>query len=366
MNFILNNPVKKYFSTWFWLIHLVAFIIALFFFKFENEKIYPNYSQKNVLLNTFHEEDSIYHSKVSLDTSSSSLKLNYTLSKELNEPFAGFYFHKSNKDSFFDFSKFDQIKVYIKSDKGKRIPFYLTLNESSFTTPNEVFSNLPLCCIINYTKEGWYVLNKKDFEIPSWWLRDYGLKKSEVFDIDYSRVNYLMLYSCQILSPGITDEIEIKSIQFCNSNTKLYFGFIFFICLFNLVYFLFYKNKKKIVIPYVIQEVEEKKSFKNNQTQIIVDLIAQNYALNDLSMDWIYQKTKIPKREIGNIFKNQFNTSFKEYLNLIRLTESKRLLKETSLSISEIAYLVGYNNVTHFNRVFKEKNGISPSEFKEK
>jgi AraC-like DNA-binding protein len=41
-------------------------------------------------------------------------------------------------------------------------------------------------------------------------------------------------------------------------------------------------------------------------------------------------------------------------------------LKETSLSISEIAYLVGYNNVTHFNRVFKEKIGISPSEFKEK
>lgn len=339
---------------------------AFFFLRFESANIYPYENSSDILLNTFHEDDTVKHSLVDVQNKSQSLLFKYTLNKEIKEPFAGIYFHQAQKDSFFDFSSFNQIKIYIKSKKGKRIPFYLTLNESSFTTPNEVFSNLPLFCIINYTKEGWYVLDKNDFEIPSWWLRDYGLKKSEVFDIDYSRVNYLMLYSCQILSPGITDEIEIKSIQFCNSNTKLYFGFIFFICLFNLVYFLFYKNKKKIVIPYVIQEVEEKKSFKNNQTQIIVDLIAQNYALNDLSMDWIYQKTKIPKREIGNIFKNQFNTSFKEYLNLIRLTESKRLLKETSLSISEIAYLVGYNNVTHFNRVFKEKIGISPSEFKEK
>ncbi len=339
---------------------------AFFFLRFESANIYPYEHSSDILLNTFHEDDTVKHSLVDVQNKSQSLLFKYTLHKEIKEPFAGIYFHQAQKDSFFDFSSFNQIKIYIKSKKGKRIPFYLTLNESSFTTPNEVFSNLPLFCIINYTKEGWYVLDKNDFEIPSWWLRDYGLKKSEVFDIDYSRVNYLMLYSCQILSPGITDEIEIKSIQFCNSNTKLYFGFIFFICLFNLVYFLFYKNKKKIVIPYVIQEVEEKKSFKNNQTQIIVDLIAQNYALNDLSMDWIYQKTKIPKREIGNIFKNQFNTSFKEYLNLIRLTESKRLLKETSLSISEIAYLVGYNNVTHFNRVFKEKIGISPSEFKEK
>jgi AraC-like DNA-binding protein len=242
---------------------------------------------------------------------------------------------------------------------------YLTLNESSFTTPNEVFSNLPLFCIINYTNEGWYVLDKNDFEIPSWWLRDYGLKKSEVFDIDYSRVNYLMLYSCQILAPEVEDEIEIKSIQFSNSNTSVYLSVFFILLLFNVVYFVLYRHKKTVVIPYVAQGITDTNLYKNNNAKIIVDLIAEHYALSDISVDWMYQKTKIAKREIASVFKTQFNTSFKEYLNLIRLTESKRLLKETSLSVSEIAYKVGYNNITHFNRVFKEKNGISPTEFRE-
>lgn len=361
----MNNHLKKYFSFRFWGFHLLVVFGAFFFLRFESSNIYPYVHSSNILLNTFHEDDTVKHSLVDVQNKSQSLLFKYTLHKEIKEPFAGIYFHQAQKDSFFDFSSFNQIKIYIKSKKGKRIPFYLTLNESSFTTPNEVFSNLPLFCIINYTKEGWYILDKNDFEIPSWWLRDYGLKKSEVFDIDYSRVNYLMLYSCQILAPEVEDEIEIKSIQFSNSNTSVYFSVFFILLLFNVVYFVLYRHKKTVVIPYVAQGVTDTNLYKNNNAKIIVDLIGEQYAVSDISVDWMYQKTKIAKREIASIFKTQFNTSFKEYLNLIRLTESKRLLKETNLSVSEIAYKVGYNNITHFNRVFKEKIGISPTEFRE-
>jgi AraC-like DNA-binding protein len=46
------------------------------------------------------------------------------------------------------------------------------------------------------------------------------------------------------------------------------------------------------------------------------------------------------------------------------MTEAKRLLKESEGTISEIAYSVGYNNVTHFNRVFKTETGIAPGDFR--
>jgi AraC-like DNA-binding protein len=361
----LNNQLKKYFSFKFWLFHLLLVLIGIFFLNFDKTVVFPFTNPSEILVNTFHEDDSIKNSFIDLQKKTPTLVFKYSLNQNIKEPFTGIYFHKANNDSFFDFSSFNQIKIYIKSKKGKRIPFYLTLNESSFTTPNEVFSNLPLFSIINYTKEGWYVLNKNDFEIPSWWLRDYGLKKAEVFDIDYSRVNYLMLYSCQILPPNVVDEIEVKSIQFSNSNTSVYFSIFIILLFYNIVYFVFYKYKKTVVIPYVAQGVTDTNLYKNNNAKIIVDLIGENYALSDISVDWMYQKTKISKREIASIFKVHFNISFKEYLNLIRLTESKRLLKETTLSVSEIAYKVGYNNVTHFNRVFKEKNGISPTEFRE-
>ena len=107
---------------------------------------------------------------------------------------------------------FNQIKIYIKSKKSKRIPFYLTLNESSFTTPNEVFSNLPLFCIINYTKEGWYVLDKNDFEITedmsinsAFFISDQGLNvpATQVYCIENG--NFIFTLQC---SGHSSDEIN--------------------------------------------------------------------------------------------------------------------------------------------------------------
>jgi len=48
------------------------------------------------------------------------------------------------------------------------------------------------------------------------------------------------------------------------------------------------------------------------------------------------------------------------------MSESKRLLLETDLPIGEITYRVGFNNQTHFNRVFKAEMQISPSEYRSK
>lgn len=54
--------------------------------------------------------------------------------------------------------------------------------------------------------------------------------------------------------------------------------------------------------------------------------------------------------------------NFKTYSNTIRLTEEKRLLQETDLPISDIAYITGYNHISHFNRVFKKELEVSPRE----
>ena len=58
--------------------------------------------------------------------------------------------------------------------------------------------------------------------------------------------------------------------------------------------------------------------------------------------------------------------TFKQYLNIIRITEAKRLLRETDNQITSCAYNVGYNNIPHFNRTFKQLEGISPKEYRKK
>ena len=52
-----------------------------------------------------------------------------------------------------------------------------------------------------------------------------------------------------------------------------------------------------------------------------------------------------------------------EYLAYIRVDQSKLLLRDTSLSVSEIAGKCGFENVYYFSRMFKKRQGVSPSEY---
>lgn len=57
--------------------------------------------------------------------------------------------------------------------------------------------------------------------------------------------------------------------------------------------------------------------------------------------------------------------SFIDTLNEIRLGHVMRMLGETNLTVAQIAYKCGFNNLANFNRTFKNKKGLTPKEFKQ-
>ncbi len=62
------------------------------------------------------------------------------------------------------------------------------------------------------------------------------------------------------------------------------------------------------------------------------------------------------------VFKKAFGTSFMDYVNRYRINIAWQLLKDDRLSITDVAYLVGYNSSAYFSRVFRSYIGISPSQ----
>ncbi len=56
--------------------------------------------------------------------------------------------------------------------------------------------------------------------------------------------------------------------------------------------------------------------------------------------------------------------SFSNYISKQRIERAKILLKETDDSVIDIAFKVGFNNVTYFNRIFKKYLNTTPSEFR--
>ena len=119
-------------------------------------------------------------------------------------------------------------------------------------------------------------------------------------------------------------------------------------------------KKKTLRIEYAASPMGS--SLKKNSSSI--DYIAKNYQDPELSLTDIKENTGLNESRISEEIKAKTNLSFKQYLNAIRLEEAKNLLINSEKSISEIAYQVGYNNVSHFNRVFKQIENCSPGDYR--
>ncbi len=65
-------------------------------------------------------------------------------------------------------------------------------------------------------------------------------------------------------------------------------------------------------------------------------------------------------------FKKATGFTFTQYLGLVRVAKAKQLLANPQKRISEIAYEVGFQSLTHFNRVFRKVTGQSPTDFRER
>ncbi len=65
------------------------------------------------------------------------------------------------------------------------------------------------------------------------------------------------------------------------------------------------------------------------------------------------------------MFKKATGITFTDYLSRVRIEKAKNLLLNPNMRISEIAYAVGFQSLTHFNRMFHKLAGRSPTEYRE-
>ena len=67
--------------------------------------------------------------------------------------------------------------------------------------------------------------------------------------------------------------------------------------------------------------------------------------------------------KLKRLFKQIFGNSIFSYYQEFRMKEAARLLKEEKLSVSEVGYQLGFTNLSHFSRVFKEHVGMKPKQY---
>ena len=93
--------------------------------------------------------------------------------------------------------------------------------------------------------------------------------------------------------------------------------------------------------------------------------IRENQA-EELSLGQVAKAVNASSFYFCKMFKKGTGINFTEYVCRVRIESAKNLLLNPNLRISEIAYQVGFQSLTHFNRVFKKTVGEAPTEYREK
>jgi AraC-like DNA-binding protein len=107
---------------------------------------------------------------------------------------------------------------------------------------------------------------------------------------------------------------------------------------------------------------------QNSEPPVITKAKAfiQLHHAEDLSLGEVAKAMNMSTFYFCKMFKKVTGINFTDYLSRVRVEKAKNLLLNPNLRISEIAFEVGFQSLTHFNRVFKNIVGQSPSEYREK
>ncbi len=84
----------------------------------------------------------------------------------------------------------------------------------------------------------------------------------------------------------------------------------------------------------------------------------------ELSLDQVAKSVHTSKFYFCKMFRKATGINFTDYLSRVRTERAKNLLLNPNLRVSEIAYEVGFQSLTHFNRVFKRILGQSPTDYR--
>ena len=99
----------------------------------------------------------------------------------------------------------------------------------------------------------------------------------------------------------------------------------------------------------------------------IVDRIIKyvnRYYSQNITLCGICEDFFVSRSSVSHIFNKKTGQSFREYLVSVRLNAAKSLLCHSRLSITEIAFSVGFSDSNYFSNVFKAKEGITPGKYR--
>lgn len=120
----------------------------------------------------------------------------------------------------------------------------------------------------------------------------------------------------------------------------------------------------KIVAQAIKRESNHLNSKNYSKIADAVNYIHEHYTDPDFRIEKLLEISKISSKYFETLFSKEFNMSPKEYVTSLKMERAKELLSSEKSTVGDVAFQLGYSDIYHFSKIFKNKTGHSPSEYR--
>ena len=122
---------------------------------------------------------------------------------------------------------------------------------------------------------------------------------------------------------------------------------------------------EELIIRIILKHTTTGGAQTPSAVQRCIMIITENFR-DDISLEYVAKKLFVSPNYLGLLFKKAVGSSFRSYLNAIRIRCACNLLATTNKSVKEIASDCGYNSFEHFTYTFKKNMQLSANEYRKK
>lgn len=309
-----------------------------------------------------------------------SLNFNFRLSRQGQYPFAGLtmlFGEKPGEIELVNLSPYDRISFNAKCSAPNTLSFFIFTFDDQVSRLNDFISYRTPATYFS-CHENWkhIELDLTRMETPQWWF--------DMFKVDLSRKEYKLdkvaklSFGSSFQSPLEVDtNVQLSEIVLVGRNWfYLYLYGALMVLLWGSYVIWFFRQHTQTLVrelrnkiqrdrPLVAYQQLSVEPLRDKDRSAILHFMATQYADPELGLDGMATTIGISRTKINDILKSELGFTFTGYLNKLRLTEAARLLaQEEEANIAEIAYSVGYKNVSYFNKLFKEEYSCTPKTYK--
>ena len=319
-------------------------------------------------------------STATLFNATSNLDFELTQKKGIDYPFAKVeleFRDRADKAALANLSRYSTVEFDVRCTPANTLQFGLIMFEDQISIPgNYTTYRLPYEYFFCHDNGGHIEIDLKKLRTDQWWFdrNKLNLSRQEYTLDKIAKVSFGSTFQ----SPyDIPSKVQVRNLTLVGRDMRYLGLFVVFVIVAWPAYGLWFfrshtrmllgevKDRIRRDIPLVAYQQLSQDLHRDKEQSAILRFMATEYVNPELDVETMVSKLGISRNKINEILKAELGFTFSTYLNKLRLTEAARLLGEKeATSVAEIAYAVGYRNVSYFNKLFKEEYGCTPKTFR--